>query len=596
MQRKRLLWQLYPSYLLIILISLLAVSLYASQSIYHFYQHELAREFQARATLLIPQIREDLESQRYSAIDRRVKQLGKLTSTRITVILEKGPEPGKVIADSDEQPERMDNHNDRPEVQEVLQGQTGERLRYSYTLHKDMLYVAVPIRENQHLAGIIRMAVSAKSIKGTLNKVYSRIALSGLLIACCAAGLSFVTARRITRPLEEMKRGADHFAQGELNYRLVVPETQEMATLAEGLNHMAEDIGQRIGTLIQQRNEQQAELSSRVEGVLAIDMEERIISINEAGARLLQVNASEMGGRSIQEVVRNIELQEFVRRTLTSEIPVEGDIVLRDNGERYLQAHGTILHDARSEKIGAVIVLDDVTRLSRLETVRRDIVANVSHELKTPITSIKGFVETLLDGGLKNSEDAERFLKIVARQTDRLNAIIEDILSLSRIENQTEKGHLTLEKCRVRDVLNSAIQLCQLQAAAKAITIDVDCDEDLSFQINAPLIEQAVVNLVDNAIKYSDPGKSVKVAARAVDHEMIIRVIDKGCGIEIEYLPRIFERFYRVDKARSRKLGGTGLGLSIVKHIALAHQGSVEVESAPGQGSTFIIRLPANKI
>jgi two-component system phosphate regulon sensor histidine kinase PhoR len=270
---------------------------------------------------------------------------------------------------------------------------------------------------------------------------------------------------------------------------------------------------------------------------------------------------------------------------------VEGDIVLHDEQQRFLQAHGTLLRDAGGHDIGALIVLNDVTRLRRLETVRRDFVANVSHELKTPITAVKGCVETLLDGALADPAAGRRFLDIIARQAERLNAIVDDLLALSRIEQEAEKQEIPLRRGPLREVAQAAIQSCTVGAAARDIRIDLDCPDAPTAKINPPLLEQALVNLIDNAVKYSESGSRVLVEIRRKDREVRIRIRDWGCGIPREHLPRLFERFYRVDKARSRKVGGTGLGLAIVKHIAQAHGGRVEVESTPGVGSVFTLVL-----
>jgi two-component system phosphate regulon sensor histidine kinase PhoR len=238
-------------------------------------------------------------------------------------------------------------------------------------------------------------------------------------------------------------------------------------------------------------------------------------------------------------------------------------------------------------------VLDDVTRLRRLENLRRDFVANVSHELKTPITSIKGFIETLQDGALNNEGDARRFLEIMARQADRLNAIIEDLLHLSRVEEEAAQQDIELKEQPLRESLQAALHGCQHKAGARQIPLKLKCETGLCARINAPLLEQAVVNLLDNAIKYSAPGSPVEVEAGQEKDGIAIRVRDGGCGIAAEHLPRLFERFYRVDKARSRQMGGTGLGLAIVKHIAQAHGGRVAVTSRPGEGSVFSLHLPA---
>ena len=334
-----------------------------------------------------------------------------------------------------------------------------------------------------------------------------------------------------------------------------------------------------------------------IEGVLAIDARQRIVSINRAAADLLGLTPETAIHRPLQEAVRNPDLRRFALRAIDCREPVEDDLLLRGARDRTIRVRGTALRDLSGEG-GAVIVLNDVTDIQHLENVRRDFVANVSHELKTPIASIKGFVETLLDGAADDPADTRRFLDIVARQADRLESIIEDLLALSRIEQSEEAGNLPLEPARIADVLAAVTAECQPRAAERSIRLEVACDESLMADVNAPLLEQAAINLVDNAIKYSDPGKTVWISAELEapsdpdGRAMIIAVRDEGCGIESEHLPRLFERFYRVDPARSRKLGGTGLGLSIVKHIVQAHGGTIGVESRPGVGSRFTIRLP----
>jgi two-component system phosphate regulon sensor histidine kinase PhoR len=328
-----------------------------------------------------------------------------------------------------------------------------------------------------------------------------------------------------------------------------------------------------------------------MEGVLAIDPDERILKLNAAAASLLKVDAERAQGRSVYEVIRDANLLRFIGAVLASAQPLEEEIVLWDAGERFMQAHGTILRDENGRGIGALVVMNDVTRLRRLEAVRRDFVANVSHELKTPVTSIKGFVETLQDGAVDNPADARHFLEIIARHADRLNAIIDDLLLLSRVE-EAQAPELVLEPTPLCDVLLAAMQDCEDKAKEKRIPVSLTCPEGSVARINAPLLEQAVVNLLDNAIAYSEPERPVAIEVGETEDEKSIAVRDAGCGIAAEHLSRIFERFYRVDKGRSRKLGGTGLGLAIVKHIAQAHGGRVSVVSAPGQGSTFTIHLP----
>jgi len=500
---------------------------------------------------------------------------------------------GRVVGDSNTNPARMDNHGDRPEIRQAFQGQIGISTRFSYTEETTMMYVAVPLMEQGRVTAVVRSSLPVAFIDRALNRMYFKIALGGMGAALLAALLSLVMARRLSRPLEEMKQGAQRFAQGDLRVKVPVPASDELASLAEALNYMAEQLDQRIRTVIRQRQEQEAVLASMVEGVMAVDRRERLITLNQAGARLLGVDPETARERPIPELVRHPDLQNFVTRALASSRQVDGEIILRDNGrDRLLQVRGTPLRDLQGQAFGALIVLNDVTRLRRLEQARRDFVANVSHELKTPITSIKGFVETLLDGAMQEPDNALSFLQIIAKHADRLNEIIDDLLSLSRIEQDSERGKVALSPGCLKEVLQDAIQVCRERAAAKDIEIEFTCPDDLAAQINAPLLLQAVVNLIDNAVKYSPAARPVQVEARLELGEVLVLVRDQGPGIAPEHLPRLFERFYRVDPGRSRKVGGTGLGLAIVKHIAQSHGGYVTLQSAPGKGSTFFIHLP----
>ena len=326
------------------------------------------------------------------------------------------------------------------------------------------------------------------------------------------------------------------------------------------------------------------------------------MTINRAASRLFGIDPANAAGRMISEVLRNGEIQDFFVKTLSASGFIETETVLIEavqgqstHAERILQLHGSALHDSAENGIGALVVFNDITQLKKLENMRKDFVANVSHELRTPLTSIKGFVETLLSGAMKNGVDTKRFLGIISGQVERLTTIVEDLLALSKIEQDTEHNTLERSECRLANVLAEAVESCADKASQKQIGIGVSCDPAVLVKIDKTLFEQAIVNLIDNAINYSDPDKHITVSAERDPGtgEIAISVSDEGIGIAPEHLGRLFERFYRVDKSRSRKLGGTGLGLSIVKHIALAHGGRVAVESAPGKGSVFYIYLPA---
>ena len=588
MPRKRLLWQLYPAYLFITIVALLAVGWYSLNSLSEFYYHRIAADLEVRAHLIERLVLEKFSPRNAEWLNALSKEIGKSASIRVTLILPSG----EILGDSHEDPARMDNHLHRPEIQQALSGKTGTSIRFSNTIRENLMYLAILVRKQDHILGVVRTSIPIAFIDDALKSIEMKIGWGGTVVALFASGISLLVSRRITRPLEVMRRAAEDFARGDLNGKVPVADSLEIGGLAEALNVMARQLDDRIRSITEERNEREAVLFSMVEGVFAVDAEERFISMNQAAAELLGIDQEKSQGKSLQELVRNKDLQQFVKKALNSRKVVETDIVLRSAQERNLQARGTVLKDANDNSIGALIVLNDVTRLRRLEMVRRDFVANVSHELKTPITSIKGFVETLLEGAMNRPEDARRFLEIIARQVYRLNAIIEDLLILSRLEQDPESLRLELEEVPLKSVLQSAIQACGNQAGKQHARVDLICDAGLRAKINPHLLEQAVVNLVDNAIKYSGEKKKVEVLGERQADAIVIQVRDWGNGIDKEHLPRLFERFYRVDQARSRELGGTGLGLAIVKHIAQVHQGFVKVESSLGKGSVFSIHLP----
>ncbi|MFO7601208.1 MAG: ATP-binding protein [Candidatus Desulfacyla sp.] len=586
--KRRLFWQIYPSYLLITLISLLAVTWYASRSTRHLYLEQIALDLEARARLCQEQILRYTDPLDPGKIDEIVKRLGRTAATRITVILPSG----KVVGDSDEDPATMDNHADRSEFVDALNGSRGTSIRHSRTLENDLMYVAVPVMLGEQMGVVIRTSIPISAIDETISAIQAKIVFGGLTIAIFAAILGLFVSRRITRPIRQIRSWAESIARGQYQHKPSISASEEIEALAVSLGQMAEELRERIDTVIRQRNEIEAVLSSMAEGVMAIDMEERLINMNEAAGRMLGAHAVSVQGRSIQEVVRSTMLHQFVADTLSSRKPTEKDIPMSTIGELIVNCHGTLLRDAGGRQIGALVVLNDVTRLRRLENIRREFVANVSHELKTPITAIKGFVETLRDGAVKNPRDADRFLAIIDKHVGRLEAIIEDLLSLSRIEQEAEMGEIKRIESRISDILRTAVQICHIRADGKRIGIETSCPEEIRAWVDPPLLEQAVVNLLDNAIKYSEEGKQVRVEALEGDHGIVISVRDQGCGIEKRHLSRLFERFYRVDKARSRQLGGTGLGLAIAKHIVQAHSGRLTVESTVGKGSIFSIHLP----
>ncbi len=592
MKYRPLLWHLYPSYLLVIMLALTAMSGYAVRAMHNFMLLQIEKDLEERALLIAPQIIDHLDPLDQSEIDRICKSVTPYAKTRFTAILASG----KVVGDSYESPQNMDNHARRPEIQKALRQNRGASIRYSRTLEKEMMYLAIPLWSGEEPENrvriLLRSAVSIVPINERLTEIRWQILIWGIMVAIAAAGISFLISRRIARPIREMKQGAKHFAEGDLSYRLPTPNILEMQGLARAMNEMAARLDDRVRAVERRKNELDSVLSSMSEGVIAVDREDRILSINRAAAAILDRVPEKITGRSLQEAVRNPSLQRLARQALEGEPVQESDIVFFQSSEQILLTHTSPLKEADGRTIGILIVLNDVTRLRRLESMRRDFAANVSHEIKTPLTAIKGFVETLRAGALNNPEEAERFLTIIERHVDRLCAIIEDILSLSRIEEGREGGQIHRRMSPVEPMLQNAVSICREKAEEKEILMEIDCGPGVRARMNAPLMEQALVNLLDNAIKYSEQKGTVRISAQEKPDAVTISVADSGIGIPNAHIPRLFERFYRVDKARSRSQGGTGLGLAIVKHIVQSHNSGIEVESTPGKGSIFTIHIP----
>ena len=601
MRHTPLFWKLYLTYLLAVALCAGVVGWLAVGVASDLYHQQAVSDLTSRAELASGRVTPLLGDP--AQLQPVVRSLGASSDTRLTVIA--GPDgsvgtEGLVLADSQADPATMVNHDtpSRPEVVAALNGATGESTRHSDTLGIRMLYVAVPVFDaGNQVEAVIRTALPLDQVDAKIAAMRGRIALGALIAAVAVALLGLLVSRSISGRMRAIKRGAERFAAGDFSHEILVTDTDEIGEVAVGLNTMGRQLSETIQTITGERNEREAVLAGMTEGVLAVDGDERVITINAAAADLLGIAPEQAHGRSIQEVVRNPDLQAFVAAVLAGDGPRESELVVHaDQNPRELRVHGAQLgdggDDGEREGHGAVVVLNDVTRMRHYEAIRRDFVANVSHEIKTPVTTIKGFAETLLDGALDDRDDAERFLRIIVGQADRLSAIIGDLLSLSSLESDAEDAAITLERGSIRDVLQVALDVCEMKAGERRVALTLTCPEDLYAEINPPLLEQAVVNLIDNAVKYSPEGVAVEVSAGVEAAGLSIRVRDSGRGIPREHLTRLFERFYRVDKARSRDMGGTGLGLSIVKHIAVAHGGWVAVESTPGLGSTFTITLP----
>lgn len=601
---KNLVWQIFPANVLSILLVIIAVSWYGDTALREFYLSNTEADLEARAHLLSARVKEHLREDRIGDLREYCIQAGRGSGTRITVI----SFDGKVLADSNENPEVMENHRLRAEIAAAFTGEVGKSRRFSKTLVENLIYVAIPLNNisagsardtaGKGVEAVLRTSVSVAALDHTLKRIRMRIGLGTIAVMLLAGMVNLFISRNISRPLEQMTKNAERFAGGDFSVRMVPvvkkSASLEVVTLAASMDRMAELLDEKIQAIVTHRNQLETVFSSMVEAVIAIDTEERVISINDAAAELFGVDKETAPGKIVQQIVRNVQLQQHISRTLAARETVVDEIVLHDEqGDRFLQTNVVTLGNGSGENVGVLVVMNDVTKIRRLENVRRDFVANVSHELRTPITSIRGYVETLLDGAIDIREDAVRFLEIMLRQSERLETIIDDLLALSRIEEETRRGAIPLLAGPLCPVLEAAVQTCQLQAEKAGVVLFIGCPEQVVVEMNATLLEQAVINLLVNAIAYSRQGERVTVEVvvgqKEQDGKVRIIVRDTGIGIAKEHLPRLFERFYRSDKARSRARGGSGLGLAIVKHIAEAHAGVVEVKSVEGKGSEFTL-------
>lgn len=477
----RLKWKLFLTYVSLATLSVFIVSFFLFDAVTSFHIEQSKKELRSTAVLL-----EELYSgnsiKKDFSPDEMFKLIGPKTGKRITLIADNG----KVFADSEKDIDVMENHSDRPEIIESKKKGIGTSIRYSKTLKKNMLYVAIPFIRQDGKHSTIRTSIPLITLTETMEPVLTKLTIASLFAILASIFFSFIISSVISHPIKNIQKVVENFSDGKFDAKLESSNTYEFDKLSENMNLMAVELKNRIDTITMQRNE-----------------------------------------------------------------------------------------------------------LAKLENIRKEFVANVSHELRTPITSIKGYIETLKDGAIEDRENAVKFLEIISRQTNTLNSIIEDLLCLSRIEKDNETSGVDTQVVPVDPVLDAAVMICSANAEKKNMDISIDCDPGLRALMNARLIEQAVVNLLDNAIKYSESEKGVVVSADIEKENLVIKVKDFGKGISKDHHERIFERFYRIDKARSRNLGGTGLGLAIVKHIAQSHGGTAKLESEPGKGTTFSIIIPA---
>ncbi len=595
-------WQWFLTLFLVATAALAAITVFTANSFKTFYEAELNHTLLERARLIGKEIQPMLEADQIKEIQTTIQSAGQLMQTRITVLRS----TGEVVADSEAAPQTLDNHLNRSEIQSALHHMWGTSMRQSKsTGGTPLLYLAIPLRHGEEVMGFVRVAVKVAHITHILKAFYIKIVGAGAVMVALAGVLSWLMAARLSKPLCKLESVAHEIAEG--NFQVEVPEFQatEFEGISKALNTMVAQLESRIRTITAERHEKELILTQMIEGVVALDANGRITTCNQSAGELLKCDPAEVIGKSFKGIFKWTELVRFTLSVLKASAQ-EPHILILNKDDKWWEVQGRSLQAAVSGSKysdavfsaapGALMVIYDITRLRKLENMRREFVANVSHELRTPITLIKGFLEMLGEGDEYSPEQKEEFIRIINKNVDRLTHIVDDLLSLAKVERDQEQNHLEVQETSIRSLMEEVVELCALKAGQKQIKIRLEGHPEIRAEVNSSLISQAILNMVDNAIKYSDPQKEIELKVSETDTEIKIQVKDQGLGIEAEKLPHVFERFYRADKSRSAKEGGTGLGLAIVKNIAIAHGGRVEAESEPKVGSRFTILLPKHPL
>lgn len=566
---------------------LLLMGMYFAKVLENSYLQSL-NELLSRESKLIAQAVQfpDVLSDR-ATLEERILQVAPTDEVRLTLIDTKG----KVLYDNSTYAEEMENHHDRPEFLAALKGETGISRRYSETLGHDMMYVAVPIVQDTQIVGAVRSAMSMKDITDTIHNMWYSL-LTGLLVTLVVG--SIVVSRisfSIIRPIEEITRVARNITQRQYESRVRIKAKDEIGQLAGAINFMASSLEQQMYEISENQQRLSGVLTNMTSGVIFISEQRRIMLVNPAVEKLLGTAGHEIVGKLHIEAGKSFGLSQYIDRCLDNSEKFREEVHIYYPQERVLDVNFAPYINFKGEARGVVVVLHDITEIRRLEKMRSDFVANVSHELRTPITSIKGFTETLLEGAMQDEEPCRNFLQIISDESERLYRMIRDILDLSKIEQK--RLPLQMNQVHLQELITSAVAIMNDQAQRKQLSIALpNQTPEILLMTDRDCLQQIVLNLLSNAVAYTPEGGAITIHTEQNAQRVMIQVSDTGIGIPEKDIPRIFERFYRVDKARSRDSGGTGLGLAIVKHLVENLHGQISVKSREGQGTTFTVTLP----
>lgn len=562
----------FTGYILITVLLATSVLIFSFTIIRKHHIDTLTNDLKNLATTMKLKIAPLMTVDQSTELDSLVKKLGAEIKTRITVI----DRDGVVLADSEEDPALMENHKRRKEIREALEGSTGSSLRYSRTVKKDMLYVAIPIEKEGKITGVLRISLFISQIDNLLNKLKLNIAQISFIILIISLVIAVFFSKSLSRPVNELVKAARRVASGDLNVNVLFKKKDELKELADSFNHMVSQIKTLVNEMSLDKDALNTIIASIQEGILVLDKNGKVLMSNKSFREITR--GSHIGGKFYWEIIRNHTLDSLIKRIRKERIAHSEEIEL--NGKTFI-CSATFL--SSSEQM--VLTFHDITEILKVAKIKKDFVINVSHELRTPLTAIKGFVETL-----ESERDAKKqYLEIIKRHTDRLINVVQDLQMLSALE---EKERLEFEEVNIKELAEMILKMFEPTLKEKNLSLDLEIKGGQPIIKADPFkLEQIFINLIDNAIKYTEKG-GITISIESTDSQIKIEIEDTGIGIPKEHLSRIFERFYVVDKSRSRKMGGTGLGLSIVKHIVEAHKGTIHVESEFNEGSKFTILLP----
>jgi two-component system phosphate regulon sensor histidine kinase PhoR len=583
-------WKLFFSYFLVVLIPFLVAERYISSHLRDRLLQQVEDRLSKHAFLLKGIIEKEYADRKPSfELDTLIKSMAKDLDERITFINYQGA----VLADTkiaSEDLSSIEDHSRRPEFIEAFKGSRGMAIRYSTTLKMDMMYLAVKVAPKREFLGVIRVSVPLTQVKSLIRSTEYSLATAFVLCVFLIIILNIFVSRKLSQPVEEVTRAAEEISRGNFDVKASLSAKGELGALGDSINLMASEIKKSIREITHEKETLNTILRGMSDGVMVVDVQGKIILINSVLEDLLQ-RPSDVDGKTPVEIIRNAELQDAFSQVLNTGETFTMELSLATpQADKIFDVTIARLMDQDTAG-GAVAVFHDITELKRVEQMRKDLVANVSHELRTPLTSIKGYAETLCDDGIENVPQAESFAQIILKHANRLSTLVQDLLSLTHLESQGTP--ILKAEMDLRKVLDAAVLVVKPSADSKQLNIAIESvPEETILWADRDQIGQALINILDNAVKYTPEGGSITVSMAEEENEVHVTVADTGIGIPREHLNRIFERFYRVDKNRSRELGGTGLGLSIVKHIIHSHGGRVWVQSELESGSAFTFSLP----